>query len=604
MNNNKNNLKFDNSSISKSGYANTADLQKGIQEQQTFVNNYSSFQPNNTFNNRISNSSHLENMSDYSQFNVSSSFKVNNPIMGLPSDKNTHHTLYDNLNENINKESITEIRLSIDSMDRDVQIYPDPFKYTVTFGPVVNSGIDATIQRSQMKAELKNVNKKRHQIFQNTPIKEDKKDFEDDALIYSTNPDIIVKYEDTLKRIYNPYIVKNFENIKFIRLDNVVLPRFNKVIINSEWNYCNLCDENIFCHCNTNSVYIADDYERTRIQIIKNDRYIPDTNHIGPLFTDRYVLINIKEISNNNNLATNHINTQSFTIFPDKYMGILYWRGTPYYAVKIYKDSLLGNINRLSFEFFDSWGTPIVLNRVCVDYETDQIISTDLINPATVQISDVIADPKLNIFFINKMNEIIKCFVIINYNIKCKIPFYFDKQTIKDFNNKKCDAEIAKDNAKNAKNQDDCGINADNEINDIQCKVNKCKLFMNISYPVFNKTIFDFTNIYTELNEFVTLQGFISVSKKTTTGKTVTVTINEYINNVFWYNYDKKYINEVVINITALFNNYKKYGFKILDRLKTDAIGIPLNKYFQNHLMFVLGVYEHEISTKVNYESK
>ena len=98
--------------------------------------------------------------------------------------------------------------------------------------------------------------------------------------------------------------------------------------------------------------------------------------------------------------------------------------------------------------------------------------------------------------------------------------------------------------------------------------------------------------------------GFINVNKLTTTGKTVSVTINEYINNVFWYNYDKKFINEVIHNITALFNNYVSFGFKVLDRLKMDALGIPLNKYFQNHLMFVTGIYDHELSTKVNYESK
>ena len=35
--------------------------------------------------------------------------------------------------------------------------------------------------------------------------------------------------------------------------------------------------------------------------MIKNDRYIPDDNHLGPLFTDRFVLVNIKEIENNQN---------------------------------------------------------------------------------------------------------------------------------------------------------------------------------------------------------------------------------------------------------------------------------------------------------------
>jgi hypothetical protein len=106
------------------------------------------------------------------------------------------------------------------------------------------------------------------------------------------------------------------------------------------------------------------------------------------------------------------------------------------------------------------------------------------------------------------------------------------------------------------------------------------------------------------LNEFVSLKGFINVNKITTTGKVISVTINEYINNVFWYNYDKNFISEITHNIMALYNNYVNFGFKVLDRLKTDAIGIPLNKYFQNHLQFVLGTYGIELSTKVNYEAR
>jgi hypothetical protein len=175
----------------------------------------------------------MQNQSDYSQFNVNSAFQSNKPIMNMPSDKNSHNTLYDNLNENIKKEAITEIRLNIDSMDRDTKIYSDPFKYTVTFGPVVNSGVDTTILRSELKNDLKQELKKMNK--QRNPLNKQKAseaDFSDDLLIYSTNPNIIVNYDNKLKRIYNPYIVRDFRNVKFIRLDNVVLPRFNKVIIN------------------------------------------------------------------------------------------------------------------------------------------------------------------------------------------------------------------------------------------------------------------------------------------------------------------------------------------------------------------------------------
>jgi histidinol-phosphate aminotransferase len=69
----------------------------------------------------------MQFMNDQAQYNVGQAFKVNTPIMTLPTGKNLHETLVDNLNENLNKEAITEIRLNIDSMDRDINIYPDPF---------------------------------------------------------------------------------------------------------------------------------------------------------------------------------------------------------------------------------------------------------------------------------------------------------------------------------------------------------------------------------------------------------------------------------------------------------------------------------------------
>jgi hypothetical protein len=592
VNNNPNKLSFDTSSISQNGFDNAGQLGSGIVDQARFVSNYSSYQPNNTFNNtnnslRATN----ENFNNYAGNETNRVFQQNKVIEKMPDNKYLHNTLYDNLNENLNKEQIQEYRLNIDSMDRDVTLYPDPFKYTVTFGPVVNSGIDTTIQRidnkNQLKNEIKKINKK---INPNTPVKASQADFDDDMILLETNPNILVNYDNTLKRIFNPYITRSFVNVKFIRLDNVVLPRFNKIIINSNWNYCTSCYgiDCESCHLNSsNGMAISDDYQRVKTEMIKNDRYIPDDNHLGPLFTDRYVLVGIKEIANNQNLATNQINSSSFTIFPDKYMGLLYWRGSPYYAVKIYKDSLLGNINKLSFEFFDSWGFPITLNRTCVDYETNQIIQTKIMNPNNLNIKEIVADTKFTNFFLKKTSEIIKCFVIVNFNIKNKIPYYFDKET----------ADLMCGVCENQSNQ----VNQPNQVNHNKqdCCVKKI-----LVYPVFNKSTFDFTNIFTELNQFVTLNGFVSVYKLTTTGQKVYVDINQYIDNVIWFNYGEKYLNEIKFNMNAFYSNYKNFGFKILDKLKTEALSIPLNKYFQNHMMFVMGIYTNELNTKVDYYAR
>ena len=580
-NNNPNKIRFDTSSISQNGYSNGNMLGRGLVEQQQFSQNYNSYQPNSTFSSMDNMSRNTnQNMRDFGQYNVDVAFQQNKVIEKMPDNKYMHNTLYDNLNENLNKEQIQEFRLNIDSMDRDVELYPDPFHFVTTFGPVVNSGLDSTIQRIEAKNALKNevrkINKKQNPI---NSIKASELDFSDDMLIIDANPNILIDYDDKLKRIYNPYITRSFVNVKFLRLDNVVLPRFNKVVINSNWNFCTSCYgldcDSCYFEQNKNNT-ISDDYQRVKAEMIKNDRYIPDDNHLGPLFTDRFVLVGIKEIENNQNLATNQINESSFTIFPDKYMGLLYWRGSPYYAVKIYKDSLLGNINKLTFSFYNSWGYPITLDRNCVNYETNQLLNTKILNPSKLNISEITNDTKYTHFFINKTTEIIKSFVTVNFNIKNKIPFYFDKETTKELFEK------------NKKNEDE-------QI---------CCVLKILSFPQFNKSTFNFNNIYTELNEFVSLDGFVSVYKITTDGKKVYINIEQYINDVIWFNYNTKFISEINYNINALYNNYKNFGFKVLDKLKTEALCIPLNKYFQNHLMFVMGVYTNELNTKIDYYAR
>ena len=62
-----------------------------------------------------------------------------------------NNTLYNNLNKDLLKESIIEVRLNIDSIDRDIEIYPNPFDYIVNLGPVVNSGINTPATRVNLK---------------------------------------------------------------------------------------------------------------------------------------------------------------------------------------------------------------------------------------------------------------------------------------------------------------------------------------------------------------------------------------------------------------------------------------------------------------------
>jgi len=541
-----------------SGQQQSSNLQNNINVQQKFVYDNNQYKPNSTLYRNETNNSNCENLRDFSQFDIQDNFKQNTPLTKISDSKYQNNTLYANLNENLSKETIMEVRLNIDSADRDIELYHDPFNYVVSFAPVVNSGVDSTIKRTELKNELKksyknNNNNKRRQELNNIVVEEN-----DEHNFLLSN--IIVNYENRLKRIFNPLIIRQFDNIKFIRLDNVILPRFNFLNINENIIFGNNINPD-------NKTFIKDDYERIKHQLSLCNRYIPnDVNFDSILFTDRFIQVEIKEIQNNYNLATNTVSTNAFVVFPDKPVGLLYWRGNPYYAAKTWKDSLLGTINKLSIKFYDSWGNPITLNTKGIDYETKLIIDTDLINCENINIVEYISEPNKKKYIINKLTEILKCFITINYNIKFKIPFYINDNYVLD--------------------------------DDIHFQKNLNKY----SKLVINETMYEISNIYLEFDDFISKSGITSSVKNLINFQIKkNVELDEYINNVIWFNFSKDNCSEIDNNIYSLFNNYKLFGFDILNKLKIEALEIPRCKYFQNHLTFVMGMMTNELNTKFDF---
>ena len=49
-----------------------------------------------------------------------------------------HTVIHDNLHNEVIKEEIIEYVISVDSADRDFNVYPDPFSYVVKFNPSVD----------------------------------------------------------------------------------------------------------------------------------------------------------------------------------------------------------------------------------------------------------------------------------------------------------------------------------------------------------------------------------------------------------------------------------------------------------------------------------
>jgi len=573
----KQNLPFDQSSISTSGYSNEKDLAKAVEQQQQFVNNYNNYKPLSTFDNIETNSAHLENLRNFSQFGIEKGFESNKPIMFMPDTKNKHDTLYDNLNDNLLKESLKEYRLNIDSIDRDVRIYPDPFNYIITLGPVTNSGIADTVSKSSLKqdlrTELKNQKKKNLNIQKNYLEQEEKrlKDLENNYMIQEPNPNdlnifenpnAIKEYIVNLERSFNPYIIRDFKNINYIKLDCVVIPKYTSICINENWDFCRKSHHK--------KSFFKDEYDRIKDYIILNDRYIPnDKDTYNPL-GDRFVQIYIKELQSTRNFGTNPTTDKSFILIFDKILGALYLKLVPYSATKIYKESLLGNLTKLSIQFYNSWGEPLKINTEGIDYEINQISNTNLIEPENYNIIEYVnkvTNIKKLKSIIKYFNEIIKCFIMINSDINQIIPFY--TQT---------------------------------EYNYEENKMNVHKDCLDYKDILVNKKIFNVKNIYSEFDDFVNQTGFIEQIKiSLVNSRKIKLNIDEYINNVVWFDFDETQIDKIISNIKAFDYNYKSFGFTILDTLKKEIINLPTNKNFQNFLTFLLGIWEDELNTKIDY---
>lgn len=218
-----------------------------------------------------------------SKFNEA--FYPSTPLIEHMDFRNKHNTLHDNLGNKLLSENIKEYRINIDSKDRDPNVYPNPFKYTVNFGPASGQMINSYDWIDPNNKKLGKM-----------PIKQ------------FVNP------------IPRPCVNRSFKNVKYIRIDNIILPRYN--IING----------------------VSPDYE-LGTQTLDNDIFL---------------LLNINELPTNSLLGTNGLNERGHTIYPDTIRDNYFTCITRHIGI-VYDDNMLGNITRLTLEFLDSNGEQLNL---------------------------------------------------------------------------------------------------------------------------------------------------------------------------------------------------------------------------------------------------
>jgi len=226
-------------------------------------------------------------------------FEQNVPLIEKTDYTNKGMLLHNNVADVVLDENIVEYRLHIDSIDRDIEKYPDPFSFTVKFNPVVSGFVQEEVWANERDKS------------KGTKIKEIK-----------------------LNGPSRPFITKQFKNVKYFKLENIILPKhigFTEGMGEYDKDLC--------------------------------------------LLKDRFLYLVIKEIDLPNVLSTsdtaNRIDedgdkgvlpTPFSLLIPDKIFLNNFYSANPFYGNKVYKNSALGNITQLSFEFYDSFGAKIKFN--------------------------------------------------------------------------------------------------------------------------------------------------------------------------------------------------------------------------------------------------
>lgn len=131
---------------------------------------------------------------NFSPFNYKKNTK-NVSLMQQNSSANYDEVLYNNMPQRLLDESVTDYKITIMSKDRDLDVYPNPYCFTVTFGSISSTTIS---QEKWIDVNDKSLGKQ------------------------------IVK--TTIPSSYAPSIDRSFHNVKYIKFDFIILPIFYRSI--------------------------------------------------------------------------------------------------------------------------------------------------------------------------------------------------------------------------------------------------------------------------------------------------------------------------------------------------------------------------------------
>ncbi len=269
--------------------------------------------------------------------NFNMAYQQNQPMIERIDYSNKNNLIHNNIADPVFAEDIIEYRINIDSLDRDICKYPNPFDFEVSFDESTGNNVRTeTIKNGQC-----------------------------------------IAITEWFKGACMPLINKRFRNIKYIKLDSIVLPQFHAVKKSEEEEEeeteeeeeveCECeCEGDCDCGCKveTPCICIENTDQQAEYEVDKED----------PLSSDRFIILAIDEINESDRVYSTsdsgmRINPetgkmiktiQPFSlIYPNRYHGTTFYDGIPFNGHRFYKHGNLGNLRKLGIKFYDSCGNPL-----------------------------------------------------------------------------------------------------------------------------------------------------------------------------------------------------------------------------------------------------
>nr|QBK88476.1 MAG: uncharacterized protein LCMiAC01_01530 [Mimivirus LCMiAC01] len=286
---------------------------------------FGNFQPISTYQ-----LNHMSNNKTMANFYQAYAPQPSAPLIEKMDYTNYNKLLHNNVGDIVLDPHIVEYRINIDSLDRDIKTYPNPFDFRVTFS-TPSSGVVRTESIKNGKLIF------RREFFHGPP---------------------------------KPHINKSFKNVKYVKLDNIILPQFGNIIENDK------------------------------------GKFVFDT--VNTLVDDRFIMLVVKEIICKNRIYCTYDGNTRFDpsvdktfiapcpfahILPKDVFGKFFYSGEPYYGNKIYKSSTLGNIGSMTIKLFNSFGKPLKFDNlfthndlVAAEQDGHPIPLTDIRHPLNFKI--------------------------------------------------------------------------------------------------------------------------------------------------------------------------------------------------------------------------